>query len=39
MNTQNKNVLLQCALYQGNQTLLEAKAAFFVAEEDKTEKE
>ena len=28
MNTQNKNVLLQCALYQGNQSLLEALAAF-----------
>ena len=24
MNSKNKNVLLQCALYQGNQTLLEA---------------
>ena len=28
MNTQTKNVLLQCALYQGNQTLLEAYTAF-----------
>ena len=27
MNTQYQNVLLQCALFQGNQTLLDAQAA------------
>ena len=41
MNTQNENVLLQCGLYRGNQTLLEGIGCLCVniVEEDKTEKE